>query len=57
MVTVIDGVTSPLLHVPPLFPESITLSTSHNVVGPPAVIVGVTGTAFTVTFMAADNAL
>ena len=36
---------------------NVTLPPVQKVVGPPAVIVGVTGKSFTVTTVAADNAL
>ena len=43
MVTVIVGVVSPLLQIPPTFPESMTLPPSQNDVAPFAVIIDAIG--------------
>ncbi|MNE05539.1 hypothetical protein D3C80_981070 [compost metagenome] len=55
-VTVIDCVVAPFDHVFPVVEEEVKVTDppAQNVVGPPAVIVGVGGTGFTVTVVAAD---
>ena len=49
MVTVMDAVVAPLLQVPPLFPDNVTLPPVQNDVGPPAEIIDATGSGLTVT--------
>ena len=46
-----DGVDAPVLHIPPIFPESVTLPPSQNEVGPLAEIVEAVGNGLTVTTM------
>jgi hypothetical protein len=54
--TVIDGVVAPVLQMFPvgLLLVSVTLSPAQNVVGPLAVILGVEGLVFMITFRIAD---
>ena len=55
-VTVIDCVVAPFDHVFPLAEEEVNVTEppAQNVVGPPAVMVGVAGSGFTVTVVATD---
>jgi hypothetical protein len=58
VVTVIEGVVAPVDQVLPVADEEVktTLPPVQNVVGPPAVMVGVAGIGFTVTIVPADAA-
>ena len=47
----IVGVVAPLLHVPPILPESITFPPIQNASGPPAVIIEAVGAALIVTII------
>ena len=59
MVTLILGVVAPVDHKyeEPALDVKVTLPPAQKVVGPPALIVGVAGNAFTVMAVAADEAL
>ena len=58
VVTLIDCVVAPFDHKYEVDAgaDSVTVPPAQNVVGPPAVIVGVAGTGFTVTVVPADAA-